>query len=134
MGDKDKLLDLIKRLVQVLDSVVRARDVLLPERARDSLNSAWDELQGTIDDIYRAIRDADEDQLAAAGLAGAQLELKYREFRVAHLRFIRRGGLRRLRDVLGWANVALPSLTAVIKISEPLKELKDAIEKVLEKA
>lgn len=136
MTDKEKLRDFIESLVKVLDSVVNARDVLFPARMRDTLESAWMDLRlgGAIDNIYPAIDSADERRLINAGLAGNQLELKYGGFRTAYRRFIRRGGLKLLKDLLDWANVVLPSLTSVINISEPLKELKDAIEKALEHA
>lgn len=136
MNDKEKLRDLIQRLMQVLNAVVQAREVLFPRGMRDRLEAAWDELQqaGTTDSILVEIARAQESKLTAAGLTGSQLELKYAEFRLAHLRFVRRGGLKALKDVLGWANVVLPSLSVVINVSEPIKELKDAIEKALERA
>jgi len=82
-------------------------------------------------DVLVAIENADKIDLAAAGLTDNNLELKFRGFRSARKRFIVRGGLKALKEALGWANVWLPSLTSVIKVSEILKEIKEAIEKAL---
>ena len=131
-NDLDKLTAMTNSLVQILDSVVTAREVLFPQELREPIELSWSEFnERHREAILDAIRAADDNDLASAGLTASNLELKFRGFRSARKRFIVRGGLKALKEALGWANVWLPSLTSVIKVSEILKEIKEAIEKVL---
>lgn len=135
MSDQDIVQDFIEQLKHVLQTVVDARGLLFPRRMRDALERAWVDLHAgpyRIEDISVQIRRLSNDELASVGLGGVQLKLKYGEFFAAYKSYVIKGGLKRLKSVLGYANVMLPSITAIIPVSEPLKELKELVEKSLE--
>lgn len=82
-----------------------------------------------MDDIKRELRKISNDRLEAAGLAGAQLNLKLDGFNASLSAFKLLGGVKRLKRVLEWINVILGSVAAVAGVAEALKEIKDAISK-----
>jgi hypothetical protein len=130
--DRDRLCVFIDDVVYVLDETVKAQNILFPDSFRANLNDAWGNVSSRIDQIKNDIRNTNtttDRQLEAAGLTGAQLNLKLDGFGAAFGNWKVKAGLKLLRRVLSWANVILGSLSFV---AEVLKEIKEAIEKALE--
>jgi hypothetical protein len=105
---------------------------LFEEEFRGPLMVAWDEIWPQISSWQSQVEDpANSERLENAGLSGGQLSLKLQGLNAAWNRFKRRGSTRLLRNLLGWINAILGSLAQVIPGVEALKELKEAIEKLL---
>ena len=106
--------------------------LLFEEEFRHRLRAAWRELRPKIP-AWQAEVDspAHEGGFQNAGLRGAQLDLKLEGVNSAWKRFKSRGTVGLLRKVLGWINAILGSLAQVIPGVEALRELKEAIERLI---
>lgn len=126
--DKGKLESFIKNVYQLLNTVVRARNILFSKPLRDDLNHAWLDVTSKSDDLYAKIRDANYEDLERAGLAGNSLEMKLKSFDAAYSAWSFFGGIRRLKRLFKWTNLLLGSLATVIPLAEILKEFKESAE------
>ena len=133
LPDREKLTVMLRELIRILDLVILENLVPLREDLRPAIKAAWlDFRERHEQSILVQVREAPLESLEIAGLTGTQLEVKRRGFFSAVNRFWERAILRELQNVLGWANIWLRSLTAVVSVNEILVELKEVVEKALE--
>jgi hypothetical protein len=125
-----------------LGEIVDARHVIFPEEMREPLQTAFSELTDRESGQFRRVRQRLEypdeeirEGLEGAGLTGNQLFMKLLGYVRARNAFRRRGGIQTLQRLLKWMNSLLGSLAGVPGLGtlvEPIKELKEAIENMLE--
>jgi hypothetical protein len=115
-----------------LKALNQARYVLYYEGVRRSLLDAFDETGPAVWEriptiVYQELRD-----LEALGLTGNSLHAKLTGYSNARDRFWRRGGIKGLRHLLKWMDTILGSIAVGVPPLHALKELKDAIERVID--
>lgn len=125
---------------QVLPALDRRRRSLIDnEELLPLYRAAWEQLDdshiGFVGQMVGVGSDVRDDELAARGLTGAGLNLKYsgfsaslREYVAAPTWFQRR---KWFRGVLAWADIVLGSLSSLPPLTfviDPLKEWKEAVE------
>ena len=119
MADQDRLRDVVVKVVEVLDEVVKSRYILFPKNLRDKIDKAWKELNeikseqdGTttkVGQIKNNVGQAEDSRLRDVGLAGEQLELKTFGFLESYNERGEKGGL---GDSSGFSNTRKTSSTA----------------------
>jgi hypothetical protein len=118
----------------LLDNIVGPwSQILFEENDREPLEEAWTELRLTLPDIAYQIRDAPPHKLEEAGLSGNQLTSKLKWLSDAWKKFKEKGTVKLLKKLLEWINLILGSIAIVVPKAEALKELKEAIEKLINK-
>ena len=127
------LREFLAEVRKLFDNVVYHWDqFLFEEEFRPRLEKAWKELRPRIPEWQTQVDlPTHESGFRNAGLRGAQLTLKLEGLNSAWNRFKSRGTVRLLRNVLGWINAILGSMAQVIPGVEALKELKEAIERLI---
>ena len=115
------------------EALVAAQYVLFYQEMRAPLRQALDEVRGTHESVISRLQSRDSlGPLREAGLADASLLMKFTGYLEARRRFLRRGGIKRLKTMLKWINTILGSLAAALPSAHPLVEMKEAIERVVE--
>ncbi|MEO6322469.1 MAG: hypothetical protein ABIR56_17440 [Polaromonas sp.] len=127
--------------------VLEYRALLLPQHLHPEVLEVWPVIRQRIGEL-RAILlnapDSIDEQLAAAGLTGVQLEMKLRAHRTASDRAREARppqapqppiGFRKIfKSLLGWINVWLGSLVAAVGGGEAIKEFKEFLEQGVDDA
>lgn len=118
----------------LLDNITGAwSQLLFEDDDRQPLLDAWNDLRfNRLPTIRDQLASASENSLRDAGLSGPQLTAKLNWLNNAWWAFRLRGTVPLLKKVLEWIDLILGSLVAVIPAAEPLKELKEAIEKLIQ--
>lgn len=131
----DDLTSLVDEIDKLFDNITEYWScILFREGMRQPLVDAWSEVKPKLNTIRDALDSPDAQvakKLADAGLTGQQLDLKLKGLSEAWARFQRRGSVRLLRKVLDWINILLGSLASILPGGEGVKELKEAIEKLI---
>ena len=119
----DWVLDALRHLVE--DEEYRE---LFVDDLHGDMRAAWNDADGTFDELPEAVAALHPRQVVLHGLAGAQLRFKLATVRYWAERFLGDGGngfvLRRLLDSI---DTLLDSLLAATGAGSSLKELKDAV-------
>lgn len=122
----------LEEIRKLFDNVVYHWDyILFEEEFRPRSKAAWEELRRIFEDWQEQVSTTPARDLQNAGLLEAQLDLKLGGLSSAWSRFKERGTVRLLRNVLGCINAILGSMPQVIPGVEALKELKEAIERLI---
>lgn len=129
-----------------LGLVLEYRALLLPQHLHRSVLNVWPEIQQRLVELRAALLeapDAIDEQLAAAGLTGVQLEMKLDAHSMASNRAretrppqppLPPAGFRKIfKSLLGWINVWLGSLVAAFG-GEAIKEFKEFLEQAMDDA
>ncbi|HZZ77121.1 MAG TPA: hypothetical protein VFE62_01300 [Gemmataceae bacterium] len=109
--------------------------ILFKESDRQPVADAWAEVKSNLPTLIVAINSANNrSKLKDAGLENGskQLELKLKGVSDAWSRFWLSGTVRLLKDLLSWINAILGSIASAIPGGEGIKELKEAIEKLIQ--
>jgi hypothetical protein len=118
----------------LLDNIVGPwSQILFEENDREPLEIAWTELRPALPDIEYQLHDALPHQLEEAGLSGNQLTAKLKWLNDAWKKFKEKGTVKLLKKLLEWINLILGSIAIIVPKAEALKELKEAIEKLINK-
>jgi len=131
IGDLSNFLDEVSNL---FDNMVESwSQILFGATNRGPIKAAWDNAKPSIQ-IVKSNLDSSalHTKLSDAGLVGPQLDLKLKGLNDAWKSFWERGTLRLLRRLLSWINTILGSIASVVPGGEALKELKEAMEKLIE--
>ena len=143
MADKDRLQEVVDKVIEVLAEVVKSQKILFPRELRDKIDKAWKELyelrsgineSTVVDEIKSNISQAKDADLKRAGMNGNQLELKMFGYLEAYNEREEKGGLRRLKRFFKYAKTILESLGSVVPGVGIIKEFIDAVEMGIEKA
>jgi hypothetical protein len=131
--DQERLQTFIDRVRVILSELVGAQNDLLRPVMRPLFTDAWAEVVETVPRVRAAVGSLSDDQLRTLGLSGAQLTLKLEGFRLADQALTLGGWTDDIvKKVLDWINILLGSILAGVPGAEPLKELKESLEKELE--
>ncbi len=137
LSDFEKLDRIVLMTRNVLEELVRAREVLFSQSLRTYVESSWGDVLPAFDNLSGLIRE-NESGLAVIGLRGSNLDLKYQGIFESYERLNRRGGVRRAKDFLKWAKIVLGTLTTIVpwlkEAAEIIKEYMEAVEKGIEDA
>ena len=137
LSDFEKLDRILLMTQNVLAELVRAREVLFSQSLRTYIESSWGDVLPAFYNLTGLIRE-NETSLAAIGLSGNNLNLKYQGIFESYERLNQRGGLRRAKDFLKWAKIVLGTLTTIVpylkEAAEIIKEYMEAVEKGIEDA
>jgi len=130
-----------------LGRVLEFRAVLLPQHVHPLVLDVWPAIRHRFADLRAALLaapDSIDERLAAAGLTGAQLDMKLGAYRIAsdRARLARPPaapqppvGFRKIfKSLLGWLNVWLGSLIAAFGGGEAIKEFKEFLEQGVDDA
>lgn len=126
--------------------IVDARHVIFYEEMREPIFAAFNELKNEQEDaqggqfpkLLRMLESPPRElnsQLENAGLTGSQLTMKLSGYVNSRNEFKRKGGIWLLKRLLRWLNTLLGSMALVpllTNLVEPIKELKEAIENMVE--
>jgi len=135
MKDQKRLIDFTDRVVDVLDDVVKSRNILLPKTLRSSAEKAWIELKPKSTQLIRTrIRKTTPLELEEHGLTGDPLDFKLRGFLDSYDELDENGGLKRFKRMVKWAKIILGSLKGLIPGLEALLEFLEAVERGIENA
>ena len=116
----------------LFDNITGPWAQLLSEQSdRQNLLDAWTDLKNDLLVIKSEVTSADPQKLKDAGLNGKQLTSKLGWISRAWERFHKSGTVKLLRKLLQWINVLLGSIAKLIFKGEAIKELKEAIEKLI---
>ena len=130
----NNLREFLKEVEGLLDNIVGPwNQLLFAENDREPLEEAWTELKPKLPDIERQLLDTPPDQLEDAGLSGNQLRAKLKWLNDAWKRFKEKGTVKLLKKLLEWINLILGSIALLVPKAEALKEMKEAIEKLIDK-
>lgn len=124
--------------------VLEYRALLLPQHLHRAVLDVWPVIQRRFAELRAALLEAPDsvdEQLAAAGLTGVQLEMKLGAHRTASNRAREARphqppiGFRKIfKSLLGWINVWLGSLVAALGGGEAIKEFKEFLEQGVDDA
>lgn len=127
--------------------VLEYRVLLLPQHLHLAVLNVWPEIRQRLAELRAALLEAPDsidEQLAVAGLTGAQLEMKLDAHRTASNRAHQTRpppsplpplGFRKIfKSLLGWINVWLGSLVTALGGAEAIKEFKEFLEQGLDDA
>src|SRR5262249_19103576 len=123
----------VEEVRKLFDNMVCSwSQVLFPQKYRQAIKDAWDQAKGWINAFLPAWQKVPQQKKSDAGLHGKQLDLKLAGLSGAWDRFVKKGTVRLLKKLLSWINTILGSIASVVPGGEALKELKDALEKLIE--
>ena len=130
----DSLKDFLEEVRKLFDNITYHWDqIFIPAEFRGRLVDAWDELRPAITRLKDEVDSPyNETKLEEAGLSGNQLQLKLGILNRIWEKFKDSGTAKLLRKLLGWINKILESLAMAIPGGEAVKELKDAIEELMD--
>jgi hypothetical protein len=143
--DLDKLRDFLANLDLLLDRVITS-DQYIPNALQEPARAAWSAERWRLEQADQDLADAMNDPaqelrqgLEAVGLSGPSLSFKVAGFTRAWDHFTAVANRRpwsivrpALKVLLGWANSILGSLSRVVVITEPIKEIKECVEVALD--
>lgn len=136
-SDRERLQSFLHEVHTLLKDVVLTRDSYFREPMRPLFRAAWAEVEPVFNTLDFELRHESPDaqiegKLEAAGLTGAQLDLKLAGFERALENWRTNGHTPALLGkVLNWINTLLKSLISVLPGGEALKEFKESIENEL---
>ena len=122
----------LDRVASIVDRAIGEQNSFIRISMRPLFSAAWSEVEQGLPSVRSAVGQLSDDVLAGVGLSGAQLSLKLAGFGYAADRLDLGWTDKMLRKVLGWINLILGSLLAAVPAAEPIKELKEALERELD--
>jgi hypothetical protein len=135
-SDTDKLDAILKMMENVLDEVARS-GILFRHNLRDDVLKSWEEIRPNIERMRDRLREQPEG-LAAAGLTGSNLNMKYLATLESYADVNKSGGTRRVKKFLRWAGIVVGSLATMVpglkELAEILREYMEAIDMGIEDA
>lgn len=113
----------------LIDDVYQARNIFFEEELREQLEQAYEEFQKQFQEILGRIyniEESNEFDLRAAGLVGAQRNLKLKSFEVSYNAYRSKGHIRRLIEALKKGKIIISSLGGAVPfVGSFIQELVD---------
>lgn len=134
-GDRDRLIRFLRDLELLLAHVHENPENILPPELRDYFTASWVVVRPRFGPAIEALGKVPLEDLAAAGLAGAELEMKLRVVGWVYERFQRLdqfGGTvaaSALAAVLSFADTVADSIPVIKDLLHPILEHKALVEK-----
>lgn len=138
------LVDPLRDAEADLALVVESRNVLLPDYVRVLAGDVWPTIRRRFEELRRVLQEAGDQydaKLTNTGLTGLELRMKLDAYRVARekarsalqiptnpMKLIRK----LFKSLLGYLNVWLGSLVAVLGMGHAVKEFKEVLEQGVE--
>jgi hypothetical protein len=134
-GQIENLHDVFRYTGDLIKDVYDARNIFFEEKLRKELYDAYQEFQDQFNEVLKGIEGIEKElDLRAAGLAGAQKNLKLKSFELSYNAYRSEGRVRRLIEALKKGKTIISSLAGLVpKVGSFIQEFVDFVLRQLER-